>query len=304
MSYVMTNKEFVTTAQNIATKYKTLYVNGAWGAPLNDANKKRYTNKNNESRWALINAASSDTFAFDCVCLLKGILWGWKGDVNAKNGGAQYASNGVPDVGENRMIAMCSDVSSDFSKIEVGEMLWLDGHAGIYIGNGFAVESTTRWSCCVQKTAVLNIGAKSGYNGRSWTKHGKLPWIEYLKIQNGSSSTPANGIKRKTVEEVANEVIRGEWGSGEERKKRLTEFGYNYREIQDKVNELLKPKDNSFKVKVTIKNLNLRKGPGTKYARIGTVKPGTYTIIEEDNGFGKAKELDAWFCLAYASKVK
>ena len=219
MSYVMTNKEFVTTAQNIATKYKTLYVNGAWGAPLNDANKKRYMNKNNESRWALINAASSDTFAFDCVCLLKGILWGWKGDVNAKNGGAQYASNGVPDVGENRMITMCSDVSSDFSKIEVGEMLWIDGHAGIYIGNGFAVESTTRWSCCVQKTAVLNIGAKSGYNGRSWTKHGKLPWIEYLKIQNGSSSTPANGIKRKTVEEVANEVIRGEWGSGEERKR-------------------------------------------------------------------------------------
>lgn len=301
MSYVMTNKEFVATAQDIAAKYKTLYVNGAWGAPLNDANKKRYTNDKNKSRWALINAASSDTFAFDCVCLLKGILWGWKGDVNAKNGGAQYASNGVPDIGENRMIAMCSDVSSDFSKIEVGEMLWLDGHAGIYIGNGFAVESTTRWSCCVQKTAVLNIGYKSGYNGRSWTKHGKLPWIEYVKNQN--ASTPSAPTKKKSVEELANEVIRGEWGSGEERKKRLNEAGYDYRAVQDKVNELLKPKDKSYKVKVTISNLNMRKGPGTNYARVGTVRPGTYTIVEEKNGFGKAKELNAWFSLRYAKKI-
>ena len=28
----------------------------------------------------MINAASADTFGFDCVCLIKGLLWGWCGD--------------------------------------------------------------------------------------------------------------------------------------------------------------------------------------------------------------------------------
>ena len=26
---------------------------------------------------------------------------------------------------------------------------------------------------------MVNIGKKSGYNGRSWTKHGKLPYVTY-----------------------------------------------------------------------------------------------------------------------------
>ena len=45
--------------------------------------------------------------------------------------------------------------------------------------------------------------------------------------------------KLKTVEEVAREVISGKWGNGSDRMKRLTEAGYDYSEIQKKVNELL-----------------------------------------------------------------
>ena len=45
---------------------------------------------------------------------------------------------------------------------------------------------------------------------------------------------------KKKIEAVAKEVIAGKWGNGEDRKDRLTEAGYNYREVQDKVNELLK----------------------------------------------------------------
>ena len=46
--------------------------------------------------------------------------------------------------------------------------------------------------------------------------------------------------KLKTNEEIAKEVIRGDWGNGAERKKRLQEAGYNYSEIQKLVNKLLK----------------------------------------------------------------
>lgn len=179
----MKNTEFVAKAIDIANNYKTLYVMGCFGAPMNEKNKARYI-KNHEynrsaSRAKMINAASDDTFGFDCVCLVKGLLWGWNGDKNARYGGAKYKSNGVPEIGTESMICVCSDVSSDFSKIEKGELLWLKGHVGIYIGNGMAVECTPAWDNKVQITACNCT--KSGYNRRNWTKHGKLPYIEYVK---------------------------------------------------------------------------------------------------------------------------
>ena len=50
--------------------------------------------------------------------------------------------------------------------------------------------------------------------------------------------TPTPSAK-KSVDEVAKEVIRGEWGNGDERYNRLTNARYNYNEVQAKVNELL-----------------------------------------------------------------
>ena len=43
----------------------------------------------------------------------------------------------------------------------------------------------------------------------------------------------------KSVEELANEVIAGKWGNGQERKDKLTAAGYDYSAVQNKVNELL-----------------------------------------------------------------
>ena len=183
MSKIFTSKEFVAKAVNVAKNYKTLYILGCFGAPMNEKNKKRYTKNNsyNKGRAKIINAASPDTFGFDCVCLIKGLLWGWSGDVSKTYGGATYQSNGVPDIGANAMIKKCTDVSTNFSSIEPGEVVWLDGHIGIYIGDGLAVECTPKWANKVQVTAVGNMGSKEGYNSRTWTKHGKLPWIEYSR---------------------------------------------------------------------------------------------------------------------------
>lgn len=47
---------------------------------------------------------------------------------------------------------------------------------------------------------------------------------------------------KKSVEEIAREVINGKWGNGADRKKRLTQAGYNYQEIQNRVNQILAPK--------------------------------------------------------------
>lgn len=45
---------------------------------------------------------------------------------------------------------------------------------------------------------------------------------------------------KKSIDEIAKEVIAGKWGNGEERKDRLTKAGYDYNAVQKRVNELLK----------------------------------------------------------------
>ena len=50
------------------------------------------------------------------------------------------------------------------------------------------------------------------------------------------ASTPAPS---KSIDELAREVIAGNWGNGQDRKDRLTAAGYNYSEIQNKVNEMM-----------------------------------------------------------------
>lgn len=52
--------------------------------------------------------------------------------------------------------------------------------------------------------------------------------------------TGKNTTAKKTVTELAKEVIAGKWGNGQDRKNRLTAAGYDYTAVQNKVNELLK----------------------------------------------------------------
>lgn len=43
----------------------------------------------------------------------------------------------------------------------------------------------------------------------------------------------------KTIEELALEVLDGKWGNGDKRKANLTEAGYDYEAVQEKVNEII-----------------------------------------------------------------
>lgn len=272
---IKTAKELAAAAEAVAKNYKTLYVMGCFGAPMTTSNKARYIKhhsyNSNATRAAMINAATADTFGFDCVCFIKGLLWGWNGNKTHIYGGATYASNGVPDIDDGQMISVCSDVSTNFNNIAVGEVVWMQGHIGIYIGNGLAVECTPKWKNNVQITAC-NCN-KAGYNRRDWTKHGKLPYVKYTEEKEAQNNetyyvqvafkdrdkatafmkqanaegfdaviVDSNGaaVAAKTIDEMAQEVILGKWGSGATRKEKLTAAGYNYAAIQKRVNELLK----------------------------------------------------------------
>ena len=57
-----------------------------------------------------------------------------------------------------------------------------------------------------------------------------------------SGKLPASEPK-KSIDEIAKEVLDGKWGNGDERVKRLKEAGYDPEAVQKKVNELLAPKE-------------------------------------------------------------
>lgn len=65
-----------------------------------------------------------------------------------------------------------------------------------------------------------------------YNTEGDLGWMDKDAVTKIDDS-------RKSNEEIAREVIRGDWGNGQERYTRLTEAGYNYQDIQDLVNQML-----------------------------------------------------------------
>lgn len=213
-SGLMPSGVFVDKLLTVAGNYKTLYVMGCFGAPMTAENKKRYTQNHDYNKAAarvkMINAASADTFGFDCVNLIKGILWGWSGDASRRYGGAAYptaaavVAGACPDVSADGMIKICKEVSTDFSRIVPGAAVWLPGHIGVYIGDGLAVECSPKWRNRVQVTAVSNIGQKAGYNARKWTKWGKIPYIRYEE-EIDMSREELKALIRETVREVLNE---------------------------------------------------------------------------------------------------
>lgn len=59
----------------------------------------------------------------------------------------------------------------------------------------------------------------------------------------------------------------------------------------------------NYKVKVTVKDLYIRTGPGTDYSNKGFIKPGVYTIVETRGRWGRLKSGAGWICLDYATRL-
>lgn len=86
------------------------------------------------------------------------------------------------------------------------------------------------------------------------------------------AETKPSEPKKKTVEQLAYEVIEGKWGNGIVRKNRLKKAGYDYDKVQDKVNEILlaKPKYKTitYKVKKGDTLISIANKYGTTYKAI------------------------------------
>ena len=82
---------------------------------------------------------------------------------------------------------------------------------------------------------------------------------------------------------------------------------YGWVDAEDIYEYNARKKTEGFKpylVKVTASALNIRKGAGTSYPVVGCIgDKGIYTIVAEDNGWGKLKSGAGWISLAYTKRV-
>lgn len=83
---------------------------------------------------------------------------------------------------------------------------------------------------------IWQNSSKGSVDGIKGNVDTNIMYNEVIKATTTSTPTPA----KKSNEEIVQEVMAGNWGNGEDRKKRLTESGYDYNAIQDIVNNLTK----------------------------------------------------------------
>lgn len=232
----------------------------------------------------------------DCTCSIKAILWGGRfipSNRGKAHAGCNYGSNGVPDFTPAKCVEWTNATRGNFKNLIPGEILLMTshGHAGLYIGNGQVIEVTPAWTggtpgCQISQIGVNGERIKNGRQVLSWEYHGKIPVIDYI-----SSDTPKEQIKEKTIDELAKEVINGLWGNGEKRKNKL---GSKYREVQDRVNQILLGNNNSSTVIYkTISNcywLNLRTSASYGNNIYKAVQKGTKVeYLGMESGWAKIK---------------
>lgn len=86
------------------------------------------------------------------------------------------------------------------------------------------------------KVQVGAFGKKE--NADAMMKKLKAAGFEAFITTEGGTAV-SSSITKKTVAEIAKEILQGKWGNGQDRKNRLVAAGYNYNEVQAAVNKLL-----------------------------------------------------------------
>lgn len=166
-----------------------------------------------------------------------------------------------------------SDISGFQDKMNIGELNAYDKWVARYGSIPKYVSSYGMWQSS-------SSGRINGYNGNLDTDVAYKDYPSIIKSNGlngytGSTVTPTPVAKSN--DEIANEVIAGVWGNGEDRKNRLTNAGYNYDIIQGIVNQKLGTSNKPSYQTYTVKKGDTLSGIASKY---GT----TYQKIAKDNG--------------------
>lgn len=144
---------------------------------------------------------------------------GWENANNKKQGFGLYVrilKNGSCDKYYFGHLSAVKVKKGD--KVKQGDLIGIEGNTGKSTGS--------HCHYCARKNGLKNA------------------YLDICKISGipnklGEYKSDSKSVK-KTNKEIANEVIAGKWGNGAQRKKKLTEAGYDYSAIQKLVNQILK----------------------------------------------------------------
>lgn len=89
-----------------------------------------------------------------------------------------------------------------------------------------------------QHTNTSQYGTLQQYTSKPLDKN--VMYADLSRYSRGNTTQP----QPKPIDQIANEVITGQWGDGADRKKRLTDAGYDYNAVQNAVNAKLAKKSN------------------------------------------------------------
>lgn len=112
----------------------------------------------------------------------------------------------------------------------------------VYDANGRSVYPITSSQSKSVDTLAREVIAGNWGNGQERVKRLTSAGYDYNSVQNRVNeilSSGSNSPSGKSIDTLAREVIRGDWGNGQDRKNRLERAGYDYNAVQRRVNELL-----------------------------------------------------------------
>lgn len=162
----------------------------------------------------------------------------------AKNHGVKYLKEFLDRIKElsNIKCGVYCSLSvineQDFRDVaNAGYPLWVAQYANYNVVNGFRDNPWQSGSVLPFKDYVMHqytsMGYLNGWNGRldfDLFKGTAQDWYDMI----GNESID----RREVNPEIVNMVLRNELGTGNIRKQKLEELGYNYNEVQNKINEL------------------------------------------------------------------
>ena len=184
MSY--TNKGLVEYAEKcLALGDNSVYVYGSFGNKLTtsfcDSKYKQYPTINTTARTTKYKKlCDSKHYGFDCVGLIKSYYWGGYGKT-------KYDSKS--DVSANGMYNKAK-VKGNISTMpeKVGLLVQMDGHIGIYIGNGYVIECTISTKYAKQSHGLGGV-CKTKLSDRKWLHWLECPYIDYTETPKQTTTT-------------------------------------------------------------------------------------------------------------------
>lgn len=169
---------------------------------------------------------------------------------NQKLNGANYNHKGLDLVKyKNQLDNIIAIDSGTVISVKTGIKGFVNGSYGNYVyiqhQNGYRSFYAHLSRVDVKKGQRVKKGQVIGYMGATGMAFGAHLHLEIEK--NGKLINPEPFIfgksnfnsTKKTIDQIAKEVIAQKWGNGIARRVRLTAAGYNYNEVQNKVNQLL-----------------------------------------------------------------